>query len=170
LEYLAGLTKCPIDQAPATLVSNPTGPKQTHPAILPPMSHASVHLVERAFEAINRRHVDEFLALAEPDVVQDWSRALGPQAGIYRGRAEVAQFLHSWWDAFAESVIVVDELVDAGDKVVAVFHGRQRGRASGVEIEGRGAVLVWSVHNGRIRSATLYQQRAEALEAAGLTG
>jgi ketosteroid isomerase-like protein len=65
-------------------------------------------------------------------------------------------------------VVVVDELVDAGDQVVTVFHGRQRGRASGVEIEGPGAVLVWSVRGGRIESATLYQQRDEALEAARL--
>lgn len=125
-------------------------------------------LVQRAFEAINRRDVDAFLELARPDVEQDWSRALGPQQGIYRGPAEVRRFLESWWEAFEESVIVVDELVDAGDQVVTAFHGRQRGRASGVEIEGRGAVLVWTIRDGRIASATLYQERGEALEAAGL--
>jgi ketosteroid isomerase-like protein len=134
------------------------------------MSQENVDLIQQAVEAINRRNVDQFLDLAERDVVQDWSRAVGPQSGVYRGRAEVAQFLHSWWDAFDESVIVVDELVDAGDQVVTVFHGRQRGRASGVEIEGRGAVLVWRVRDGKILSATLYQQRDEALEAAGLSG
>ena len=48
-----------------------------------------------------------------------------------------------------------------------MFHGRQRGRASGVEVEGRGAVLVWNVQDGKISSATLYQNRAEALDAVG---
>jgi ketosteroid isomerase-like protein len=133
------------------------------------MSEENVELVQRAFEALNRRDVDGFLELASPEAVQDWSRAVGPQAGVYRGPDEVAQFLRSWWDAFDESVIVVDELVDAGDQVVAVFHGRQRGRASGVEIEGRGAALVWSLRDGKIDSATLYQQRDEALEAVGLS-
>lgn len=132
------------------------------------MSQENVDLVARAFEAINRRDVDAFLELAEEGVVQDWSRAMGPQSGIYRGRAEVARFLHSWWDAFEESAVIVDEMIDAGDQVVAVFHGRQRGRASGVEVEGRGAVLVWTVCDGTIAGATLYQERDEALEAAGL--
>lgn len=134
------------------------------------MSQENLNLVARAFEAINRRDVDGFLDMADDGVVQDWSRAVGPQSGVYRGRSEVTKFLHSWWDAFEESVIVVDEMVDAGDHVVTVFHGRQRGRASGVEIEGRGAVLVWTVRDGVIVSATLYQQREEALEAAGLRG
>jgi ketosteroid isomerase-like protein len=133
----------------------------------PPVSQENVDLVRHALEAINRRDVDGFLEMAEPGVVQDWSRAMGPQSGIYRGRTEVTQFLHSWWDAFEESVIVVDELIDAGDQVVAVFHGRQRGRASGVEVEGRGAVLVWNIQDGKISSATLYQNRAEALDAVG---
>jgi ketosteroid isomerase-like protein len=133
------------------------------------MSEANIQVVQQAFDALNRRDVDGFLAGTEPDVVQDWSRALGPQRGIYRGHDEVARFLHSWWDAFDESVLVVDELIGAGDQVVAVFHGRQRGRASGVEVEGRGAVLVWTVRNGKAVSATLYQERDEALEAAGVS-
>jgi ketosteroid isomerase-like protein len=133
------------------------------------MSQENVEVVRQAFEAINRRDVDAFLDLAEPDLVQDWSRAVGPQSGIYRGRAQVTRFLHSWWDAFEESVIVVDELVDAGDQVITVFHGLQRGRASGVEIEGRGAVLVWSLRDRKIGSATLYQGRDEAVEAVGLS-
>lgn len=132
------------------------------------MSQQNVDLVQRAFEVLNQRDVDAFLELANPDVVQDWSRAVGPQSGVYRGRAEVTRFLHSWWDAFDESVIMVDELVDAGDQLVTVFHGRQRGRASGVEIEGPGAVLVWTVRDGMIDSATLYQERDEALAAVGL--
>jgi ketosteroid isomerase-like protein len=131
------------------------------------MPEANIQVVQKAFDALNRRDIEAFLAGAEPDVVQDWSRALGPQRGIYRGHDEVARFLQSWWDAFDESVIVVDELIGAGDQVVAVFHGVQRGRASGIEVEGRGAVLVWTIRNGKAVSATLYQNRSEALEAVG---
>ena len=124
-------------------------------------------LVERAFDALNRRDVEGFLAYTDPDVVTDWSRAKGPERGTFRGREEVAVFLRSWWDAFDESVIVVDELIDAGEHVVAAFHGRQRGRGSGAVVEGRGSVLVWTFRDGRVVSATLYQGRAEALGAVG---
>ncbi len=131
------------------------------------MAESNVQVVEFALDALNRRDVDAFLEHAEPDVVQDWSRALGPQQGTYRGRDEVARFLQSWWDAFDESVIIVDELIDAGDQVITVFHGRQRGRSSGIEVEGPGAVLLWSLRDGKIVSATLYQERGDALEALG---
>ena len=132
------------------------------------MSRENVELVRNAFQAFNRRDVDGFLEGAELDLVTDWSRAVGPERGIFRGREQVAQFVRSWWDAFDESAIIVDELIDAGDHVVAVFHGRQRGRGSGAVVEGRGSVLVWSFRDGRVVSATLYQQRDEALEAVGL--
>jgi ketosteroid isomerase-like protein len=133
------------------------------------MSQENVKLVQRAFEALNRRDVEGFLEATHPDVVQDWSRAVGPERGLYQGRDEVVGFLRSWWDAFDESIIVVDELIDAGDQVVAAFHGRQRGRTSGAIVEGRGSVLIWNLRDGRVVSTTLYQQRDEALEAVGLS-
>jgi len=133
------------------------------------MSRENVELVQRAVEALNRRDVDAFREATHHDVVQDWSRAVGPERGLYHGQDQVVTFLRSWWDAFDESVIVVDELIDAGDQVVSVFHGRQRGRSSGAIVEGRGSVLVWTLRDGKVASSTLYQERDEALEAVGLS-
>jgi ketosteroid isomerase-like protein len=126
-----------------------------------------VEVVRQAIEALNRRDADALLEGAEPDLVQDWSRSIGPERGIFRGSDQVKQFLRSWWDAFDETFIDVEEFIDAGDQVVAVFHARNRGRGSGIEVEGRGAVLVWTLRNGKIISTTLYQERADALEAVG---
>jgi len=97
--------------------------------------------------------------------VQDWSRAIGPESGVFRGRDEVERFLRSWLDAFEESTVIVDELIEAGDHVICAFHGRQRGRGSGAVVAGRGSVLVWAFRDGRVASVTLYQERTEALEA-----
>ena len=119
--------------------------------------------MERAFDAFNRGDVEGFLDITAEDVVQDWSRAIGPDGGVYRGREEVRGFLQSWLDAFEESKVIVDELIDAGDQVVCAFHGRQRGRGSGAVVEGRGSVLVWAFREGKVASVTLYQHRAEAL-------
>jgi ketosteroid isomerase-like protein len=128
-----------------------------------------VEIVRRVFEAHNRRDADALLERAEPDVVLDWSRAIGPEREVVRGRDQVVQFLRSFWDAFDESFIDVEEFIDAGDQVVAVFHARSQGRRSGVEVENR-AVLVWALRDGKIISTTLYQERADALEAVGLPG
>jgi hypothetical protein len=80
----------------------------------------------------------------------------------------VRGFLESWWGAFDQAVIEVDEIIDAGEAVVVVFHARVRGRESGAEADGPGAVQVWAVRDGLASSLTLYQGRAEALEAVGL--
>jgi ketosteroid isomerase-like protein len=134
------------------------------------MSQANVEVVRRAQEAFNRRDLDAFLADADPDVVWDWSRAVGPEQGTRRGREEVARFINSWWDAFDESLVVFDEVIDAGDHVVVAFHGRQRGRTSGAEVRGPGSVLVWTFRDGKAIEVTLYQTREEALEAVGQSG
>jgi ketosteroid isomerase-like protein len=132
------------------------------------MSQENIALVRQALDALNSRDVDAFLERVDPDVVTDWSRAKGPEQGIFRGHDEVAQFLRSWWGAFEESAFIVDEVIDAGDEIVVAFHGRQRGRGSGAVVEGRGSVLVWGLRDGTVVSATLYQSRDEALEAVGM--
>jgi ketosteroid isomerase-like protein len=129
------------------------------------MSQENVEAVQRAFEAFNRGDIQGFLAITDEDVVQDWSRAVGPERGVFRGREQVERFVRSWWEAFEESTVIVDELIDAGDQVVCAFHGRQRGRGSGAVVAGRGSVLVWAFRDGRVASVTLYQERAEALAA-----
>jgi ketosteroid isomerase-like protein len=132
------------------------------------MSQENVELVQRAIEAYNRRDLDAVLGGTTDDFVQDWSRTIGPNPNVYRGRDEVRGFLESWWGAFDQAAIHVDEIIDAGDSVVVVFHARVRGRESGAEARGPGAVQVWTVRGGLASSLTLYQGRDEALEAVGL--
>jgi ketosteroid isomerase-like protein len=133
------------------------------------MSRDNMEIVLKAQEAFNRRDVDGLLEYADPDVVWDWSRAVGPDREIFQGRDEVARFIRSWWDAFDESIVVFDEVIDAGDQVVIAFHGRQRGRGSGAQVEGPGSVLLWTFRDGTATKVTLYQTRDEALEAVGLS-
>ena len=133
------------------------------------MSQENVEAVRSAFDAINRRDAEALLKATSPDVTQDWSRAIGPVRGVFRGQDQVLDFLRSWWDVFDESVFIVDDLIDAGDQVVATCHGRQRGRGSGVVVEGRGFAMVWSFRGRESNLGHPYQQRSEALEAAGLS-
>jgi ketosteroid isomerase-like protein len=132
------------------------------------MSEENIAVVRQALDALNRRDEDAFLERVDPDVITDWSRAIGPERGIFRGCDEVIEFLRSWWAAFEESALIEDEVIDAGDQVVVAFHGRQRGRGSGAVVEGRGSVLVWGLREGTVVSVTLYQERREALEAVGM--
>ena len=62
-----------------------------------------------------------------------------------------------------QEVIALD-----GDQVLVVNRVRMRGRASHVDVQAIGA-QVWTIRNGKLGSVKLYQSKAEALEAVGLS-
>ncbi len=66
-------------------------------------------------------------------------------------------------DAWSEEV---EEIRDLGDSVLVVSTQRGRGRGSGVEMEHRFAML-YELRNGKVIRWTIYNDRSEALEAAG---
>ena len=66
-----------------------------------------------------------------------------------------------------EHRIEVQELIDAGDKVVVFQREYQRGRSSGLELVVDAAVLV-DLRDGRIVRFQGYMDRAAALKAARL--
>jgi ketosteroid isomerase-like protein len=69
--------------------------------------------------------------------------------------------------AWEQMDIEVEELIDAGDKVVAVIRVTGRGRVSGIEIEYSPAG-VWTIRDGRIVRVVWFVARDDALEAAGV--
>ena len=72
------------------------------------------------------------------------------------------------YEAFEDYRPEVDELLDAGDKVVtlAIEHGR--GRASGATVEARRTAHVWTMRANKAVRLDLYLDRANALAAVGL--
>jgi ketosteroid isomerase-like protein len=62
-----------------------------------------------------------------------------------------------------------EEIIDlGGNRVVVVSHLTGRGKGSGIEVDGRGADLL-TFDGGRLVRWTGYADRAQALEAAGLS-
>jgi ketosteroid isomerase-like protein len=94
--------------------------------------------------------------------------ALGfPDPGAYPvGRAA----LRAWLDftgSFETFATGVDQIIDAGERVVALFWVQARGRASGADVDAKvGAIL--TLLGGKIVRYVL-TNRAEALQAAGLS-
>jgi ketosteroid isomerase-like protein len=133
------------------------------------MSEENVKIVRRVFDSINRGDVDGALESAAEDFEMDWSNSIGPAKGIYRGKEQVREAWTSFVEAFDElrwdplEIIEVDE-----SRLIAVNHVRMRGRGSGIEVDAKGAQL-WTISEGKGRKLKLYQSKAEALEAAGLS-
>ena len=127
----------------------------------------TVEIVCRAIEAFNQRDVDYIVRDYDPEVVADWSRSRGAEAGIYRGQEAVLGLWRTYFEMFDRITISPDEFIECGDHIVVPnrAHFRRRDRAR-VVVQN---VLIVTVRNGRIVEWRLYQERAEALEAVGLS-
>lgn len=136
------------------------------------MSQENVEVVRKLYEAVALRDTDTIFALYDPNFEWDgthsrWAEVLdGPDT--FGGHEELRRFFRGYfemWETFEDEL---QELIDAGEKVISVVTSRGRGRASGVEIEWPGQAGLWTVRDGKIVHVAWFSDRDEALEAAGL--
>ena len=130
------------------------------------MSQENVEIVRRSLEAWNRRDRATLSALWRSDGEIDWSRARGPLKGVYRGRGERESLWNEFFSTFEEAQVEVHDFTDAGSEVVVSNSGQFRGR-DGIEVAAK-STFVYTVEDGQITRLRMFQERAEALEAAGL--
>ena len=132
------------------------------------MSQENVEIVRRHIETWNRRDLTAWLALYSPDAEIDWSRARGPLKGVYRARGERETLWTEFFFTFEEAQIETPQgFTDAGSEVVVSNTTHFRGR-EGIEVSAS-RTWVFTVENGQITCLRLFQERAEALEAVGLS-
>ena len=133
------------------------------------MSQENVETVQRAYEALTRGDAETLRDMAPPDFTVDFSRRLLEPFVLRRDEMLVLftdQTRETWegWPTYEPK-----ELIDAGDVVVALIRTTARGTSSGVEVD----ALVWNVwtfRDGRpIEFKYFGEDRAAALEAAGLS-
>jgi ketosteroid isomerase-like protein len=134
------------------------------------VSEENVDVVRRLYDAAARRDdVTPFEVYAE-DIVFDISNsrrvalALRP---IYHGHEGVRQYWRETTSAFGEIDFEVGELRDAGNHVLAVIREREVGRASGAPVETT-HLAVFTLSDGKIIQMQVFDDREQALEAAGL--
>ena len=130
------------------------------------MSQENAEVARRHQEAWNRRELRTWLGLLRSDAEIDWSRARGPFKGVYRGPREFEAFWDVFWSTFDDVQVELYGLAEAGSEVVVSNTAHLRGR-EGIEVTAR-STFVWTVENGQIARFRMFQERPEALEAAGL--
>ena len=80
---------------------------------------------------------------------------------------QVRGFLDEFFGVWEAVRLEADEFIEAGDQVVTPMTNVHRGR-DGLEVKVR-PCGIWTIRDGSIVRACLYQERQEALEAAGLS-
>ena len=130
------------------------------------MSGENVELYRRGIEAFNRRDLEAFLALADPDVV-GISRVLAIEGGSYRGHDGTREWWKELLDVFPDFRIEVVWVRDAGNMTVSELRNSAHGEGSAAPLE----ESVWQVsewRDGRVIRWQMHESEQEALEAAGL--
>jgi ketosteroid isomerase-like protein len=135
------------------------------------MSQENVELVRAAFERWNARPVEPDFSLFDPNIVYH-PRADEPDPSPHVGRDAYERLIRGFVESFVEVTFDVQELIDAGDRVIvstvlhAVPHGQGSTGGAGVSDT---YVFVYKIRDGLAVEGWEYRTREEALEAVGLS-
>ncbi len=131
------------------------------------MSDENVQIIKRMLDEVQERPEALYEILDEQI---EWETAAidmpFPAGG--RGPETVKQFFRSWVGAFEDWGFEAEKVIDVGDAVVVRIHQWGKGKASGVAVENR-FWQVWVMREGKVVRATHHSEKAEALEATGLS-
>lgn len=126
-----------------------------------------MELVRRAYahtQATGQAYAEGFA----PGFVWDMSHFEGwPEEQRYVGVDGAQRFLDDWTGAWDEWGIEIEEIYDAGEKVVVVAHQRGRARTTRMALN-MAFVQVWTIRDGRLTRMDMYSDLSEARKLAGL--
>jgi uncharacterized protein len=131
------------------------------------MSRENLEIAARLYALYERGDIDGMLSEMDPEIEVDVSDRL-PDEGVFRGREAYRSFLEGGFDVWADFRVEVEELLDAGDAVVALIRSVAVGHGSGAKVEERIAHVAW-MRNGTPYRIKVFSDRERALEAAGLS-
>ena len=129
------------------------------------MSEQNVERLREAIELFNRRQT--WVGFFDPAV--EWVEdPRYPDAQTYHGRDGVEQSLEKWWETWASVELQVEEVLDAGNRVV--FWGVTEARGHDPDVTGSAPFGgVWEFRSGFVVRVQVLGSREDALEAGGLS-
>ena len=130
------------------------------------MSQQNVEMVRREYVAFAARDLEALAELWHPEI--EYEVLMG--AGTFRGVEQITQFFDSYSELYSEFRVEAEDIMDAGNHVIAVerLAGRGlKGSDAGMCVYEKFARVI-TFKDGKIWRAKEYSTLAEAREAAGL--
>jgi ketosteroid isomerase-like protein len=130
------------------------------------MSQENVEIVRAIYEAVERGDLETATSYLHPEI-QFHTYVHAPEAGVYRGKEAVQKYNEDLFGQFESLRIEVEELVDAGDRVIVVTtqHAVPKGGQQEIAVH---MVEVWTIRDLLLAERHSYSTKDQALEAAGL--
>ena len=134
------------------------------------MSQENVEIVREAFIATSGGDPAAALWAWDPAIEWDMSGVTGwTENRVYRGLGVVGEFLQEWADSWRDWHFDVEEVRDGGqEQVFAAIHEWGTGVESAASVDQRRYFAV-DLSEGRIVRVRMFSERAEALEAMGMS-
>jgi ketosteroid isomerase-like protein len=130
------------------------------------MSQENVEILRTAAEA--GRRGEPWADVLAADFEWDYSAFPGLDVQVRgSGRENYLRLMDRYRRAWIDYEMAVEELIDAGDDVVATMHEKVRARGTEMLVE-RDLASVWTMREGRAIRVRVFGTKQEALEAAGL--
>jgi ketosteroid isomerase-like protein len=134
--------------------------------ILRAAAQKNVERARVALDAVNRGDQEAILDLVDAEVVWVADRSdMGRTT--YHGREGVRQSFEELSEGFERFGFEADELIDAGDRVVAIGRMYGRGRVSEIRAEILLDIVVTLGSNGKLVRYESFRDPADAMRAAG---
>ena len=131
------------------------------------MSQENVDLVRSVGKAFSGGDLEAVRPFVDADIVWHEDPSF-PEAGVYRGIEAFESYARQFLAEFSEIHYEPQEMIDAGDDVVANMRIWGRGKASGADFE----LSAWwaiTIQDGKVVRCFAYLDRDRALEAVGLS-
>jgi ketosteroid isomerase-like protein len=131
------------------------------------MSQENVEIVRHGYELLESRDIEAWIGLFDADV-EAHDLAGIPDDPIRRGHDALREWVAMMDEIWVEPRYAPEEFMEAGEFIVVAVRATAQGRGSGVPLD-IPIFQVFEVQGGKIRRLWAYRDRAEALEAAGLS-
>jgi ketosteroid isomerase-like protein len=131
------------------------------------MSQENVEIVRRGYEAFDRGDIQTVLSLLDSEIETRVDTALPDWEPRY-GRDGFLNALEMWLAPWETYRIELNEVIDAGGRVLVVFREFGRNKGAGHDVE-QTAFHLWTFRDGKAVRFDGFFNRSDAFEAAGLS-
>jgi ketosteroid isomerase-like protein len=132
------------------------------------MSRQQVDRLRLAYEALNSGDLDAATAGLPPDF-EFIPPPMLPEGDTYRGPQGLRELWQTWSGTFPDFHVQVEEMIDAGDKVIVMAAVSGTATDSGLEVKTPSFAWVWSFDGDTPIRMEAMPNRATAVEAVGLS-
>ena len=132
------------------------------------MSLENVERLKAALNAYNRDGPEAIIGLLDPDV--EWIADRSDMGRVtYRGAEGVRKSFEELYEGFDKLGMEVDELIEAGDRILVVGQMTARGRSTQVEAKIPLAIVFTVGEDGQVIRYESFRNTQEARESAGVS-